>query len=65
MRVGPCTACALLDGDAAAKSVCWMPCCAAWLCDRCAGDYPRRLAAMRARDGLAGGLVGWVRRVIA
>ncbi len=60
----PCTACGLLDGDWTPKPVAFYPCCDAELCARCAADWARRARAMTRRDGLAGGLVGLVARVL-
>jgi hypothetical protein len=44
-KIGVCEVCRKLDGDSSPKPVEWCPSCRADICDRCRGDWGRRLKA--------------------
>ena len=63
--IAPCTVCQLVTPSASAAPGYYCGRCDAFLCDSHRTDYWARLLAMRKRDGLGGGLVGWLRRSFA
>lgn len=44
-KIGVCEVCAKLDGDTNVKQVEYCPSCRADICQRCRGDWGRRLKA--------------------
>lgn len=62
--IAPCTVCRIVTPDAPAMPGVYCGRCDAFLCARHRTDAWARFLAMRTRDGVGGGLVGWLTRTL-